>query len=154
MDRHGQQLKRATYSSKPSNHQSAFSAHLLLLRQEPLALQILNNLLHTLLHALQIAANMNLRLLRRLVWRTDARELRDLALPRLLVQALRIARLGHLKRNVDEDLDECERLVRACGDSVQVAGGSAVGFVGRDEGGDGNGRGVGEELGDLEKGMC
>jgi hypothetical protein len=37
---------------------------------------------------------------------------------------------------------------------MQVAGGSAVGFVRRDEGGDGDGGGVGEEFGDLGKGMC
>jgi hypothetical protein len=86
---------------------------LLLLRhtQQPLTLQILHNLLNAILHALQITPNVNLRLLRRLIRRADARKLWNLALPRLLIPALRVARLCNLERDVDKDLDESEGLV-------------------------------------------
>jgi hypothetical protein len=90
----------------------------LLLLQQPLLLQILHNLPHTILHTLEITPNSNLGILRRLVRRTNARELWNLALPRLLVQALRIARLGNFERDVDEDLDEGEGLVGARGYGV------------------------------------
>lgn len=94
---------------------------------------------------------MYLRLLWRLIRRTNARELRDLSLARLLVQALWIARLGDFKRDVDEHLDEREGLVGAGCDGVQVARLLAVFFVRGDEGGYGNGGGVGEEFCDLRK---
>jgi len=94
---------------------------------------------------------MYLCLLRRLIRRTNARELRNLALARLLVQALWIARLCDLERYVDKDLDEGERLVGARGDGVQVAGCGAVRFVGGDEGGDCDCARVGEEFSDLGK---
>ena len=42
----------------------------------------------------------------RFVRRVDAGEVLQLAAPRLLVQALRIARLRHLERRVDEHLEE------------------------------------------------
>jgi hypothetical protein len=77
--------------------------------QQPLALQVLHNLLDAILYALQVTPDVNLRLLRRLIWRTNTRELWNLALPRLLIQTLWIARLRDLERNVDEDLDESER---------------------------------------------
>lgn len=73
---------------------------------------------------------MYLRLLRCLIRRTDARELWNLSLARLLVQALGIARLCDFQRDVDEDLNEGEWLVVASCYGVQVAGGGAVGFVG------------------------
>jgi hypothetical protein len=129
---------------------SSLSFHtLLLLLQQPLALQILRNFPHTILNTLQITADMNLGLLRRLIRRTDARKLWDLALPRLLVQALWIARLCYLEREVDEDFDESEGRVGARGYGVQVARGLAVGFVRRDEGCYGDCGAVGEELCDL-----
>ena len=82
--------------------------------------------------------------------RTRERRTLDLARPRLLVQALGVAGLGDLEREVDVDLDEGERLVvGGCRGGVQLAGLLAVGLVGRDEGGDGDGGGVGEEFGDL-----
>ena len=92
---------------------------------------------------------MNLRILRRFIRRRDTRKLRDLAFPRLLVETLGIARLGNLKRQVDEDFDESEGLVGARGYSVQIAGGLAVLLVRRDEGCDGDCGGVGKELCDL-----
>lgn len=123
----------------------------LLQLQQPLPLQILYNLPNCILHTRLIALNLNLRVLWRFVRRTDTRELWDLALARLLVQALWVARLGDFEREVDEDLDEGQRgVVRVRGRrGVQLAGGLAVGFVGGDEGGDGDGGAVGEELGDL-----
>lgn len=125
------------------------TAPLLLLLQQALSLQILDNLPHTILHTLQITANMNLGILRRLIRRTDAREFRNLALPRLLVQTLGITRLGNLKREIDKDLDEGKGLVVARRHGVQVARLLAVFFVRRDEGCDCDGGRVGEELGDL-----
>lgn len=93
--------------------------------------------------------NMNLRLLRRLIRRANPRELLDLARSRLLVQTLGIALLRLLNGDVDEDLDERERGVGVLGVGVQLARELAVGFVGRDEGGEGDGCRVGEEFGDL-----
>jgi hypothetical protein len=86
----------------------------------------------------------------RLVRRRDARELLDLARPRLLVQALGVALLRYFERDVDVDFDERQRLVALLGAlGVQLACRLAVGAVGRDEGGDGYCGGVGEELGYL-----
>ena len=73
---------------------------------------------------------MNLRLLRCLVGRADAREFWNLAFPRLLVQALGIACLGDFEGQVDEDLDEGKGRVCAGGYGVQVTRLGAVGFVG------------------------
>lgn len=97
--------------------------------------------------------DVNLRALGRLVWRRDAGELGDHTGTSLLVQALGITLLGDLDGDVDVDLDEREGFVvgAGVGGSVQVAGGLAVGFVGGDEGGYGDGGGVCEEFGDLCK---
>ena len=122
---------------------------LLLQLQQSLTLQVLHNLPHAVLHTLLVTPDVDLGVLRRLIRRADAGELWDLALPRLLVQALGVARLGDFKREVDEDLDEGEWGVFAGGHGVEVARLLAVGFVGGDEGGDGDCRGVGEELCDL-----
>ena len=48
----------------------------------------------------------DVRLERRLVGRVDAGEMLDLARPRLLVEALRVALLDDVERRVDEDLEE------------------------------------------------
>ncbi len=53
---------------------------------------------------------MNLGMLRRLVRRTDAREVLQLAAAGLLVQALRIALLGFFERRIDEHFEELARL--------------------------------------------
>ena len=79
--------------------------------------------------------NMHLRILRRLIRRTNPRELFNLARLGLLVQALGIALLGDVEGDVDEDFDEGEGRVGVLGVGVQFAGYLAVGFVGGDEGG-------------------
>jgi hypothetical protein len=84
---------------------------LLLLLQKPLTLQVFHNLHNTILHTLLIAPNMDLRLLGRLIRRTNPRKLLDGALPRLFIQALGVARLSYFERQVDEDFDEGEGLV-------------------------------------------
>jgi hypothetical protein len=125
-------------------------SHLIQLQQSSL-LQILNNLPNRILHTCLLTLNQNLRLLRLLIWRTNPRELLDLASPRLLIQTLGIASLSRLDGDVDKDLNEGERLVLgvAGGRRVQGARNFAVGFVGRDEGCYGDGGAVGEEFGDL-----
>ena len=125
---------------------------LLLNLQQALLLQVLDNLLHGLLDRLLVGADVDLGLLGRLVRRADARELWDLAGARHLVQALGVACLGHLERQVDEDLNESQRRVLAGCDGVQLARCLAVGLEGRDEGCDGDRGAVGEELGDLRGG--
>lgn len=119
--------------------------------QQSLSLQVINNLLHTLLHTLQIAPDMDLRALGRLIRRTNACEVLDHTLPRLLIQTLGVARLGDLERQVDVHLDESERLlVGRCGGGVESAGGRAVSDVWGDEGSEGDGGGVSEEFGNLK----
>jgi hypothetical protein len=92
---------------------------------------------------------MDLRLLRRLIRRTNPRKLLDRALPRLLIQTLWVAGFRYFEGKVDKDFDKGEGLVGTGGDGVQVARGLAVGFVRGDEGCYGNCGGVGEELCDL-----
>lgn len=94
--------------------------------------------------------DMDLGAIRRLIGGRNAGKLLNDTLTGLLVQALGVALLGHLDRHIDVDLDKGQTGVLAGGgDLVQTAGGVAVGLVGRDEGGDGDGGAVGEELGDL-----
>ena len=92
----------------------------------------------------------NLGVRRLLIRGRNTRKLLDLTSSSLLVEALGIALLSHLEGNVDKHLNEGDGLVAAAlGLGVQCASRVAVGAVGRDEGGDGDGGGVGEELGDL-----
>lgn len=93
--------------------------------------------------------NVDLCVLGSLVRSADASELLDLAGASLLVQTLGVALLSLLNGNVDEDFDEGERRLVVLGVVVEVAGDLAVGLVGRDERGEGDGGAVGEELGDL-----
>src|SRR6478609_3587006 len=79
--------------------------HLSLL-QQPLLLKIFGDNHHRLLHTRLLAVDMNLRILGRLVRRTDPRELLDLAGLGLFVEALGIALLRLLDGDVDEDFDE------------------------------------------------
>lgn len=84
------------------------------------------------------------------IWCRDASELLDLASTGLLVETLGVALLSHLEGHVDKDLDKGNGLVAVLvGLGVQLARKIAVGAVGRDEGGDGDGGRVGKELGDL-----
>lgn len=92
---------------------------------------------------------MDLWLLGGLVGGADAGEVLDLTGAGLLVEALRVALLGLLDGDVDEDLDEGEGRVGVVGLLVQGAGLVAVGLVGRDEGGQGEAGRVGKELCDL-----
>lgn len=93
--------------------------------------------------------NMNFWLLRRLIRGADTGEFFDLAGLGLLVETLGVALLGFLDGHVDENFDEGQRGVGVLGVGVEFAGELAVGFVGGDEGGEGDGCGVGEEFGDL-----
>lgn len=123
--------------------------HLLLKLQQPPLLQILRDLLNRLFHALLITADINLRVLRGLIRAANTRELWNLTRARKLVQALGIAGLSDLERQVDKDLDELEGRVVALDFGVQGARGRAVGGEGGDEGCDCDCGGVGEELCDL-----
>ena len=87
-----------------------------------------------------------------LVGSADASELLDLASASLLVQTFRVALLSLLNGNVNEDLNEGKRSLVVLGVGVEATGDLTVGLVGRDEGGEGNGGTVGEELGDLLSG--
>jgi hypothetical protein len=93
----------------------------------------------------------DLRVVRLFVGSRDTGEVLDLAGTSLLVEALGITLLGDLEGHVDVDLDERQGVVIALGAGlfVKLAGKIAIGPIGRDEGGDGDGGGVGKELSDL-----
>lgn len=116
-----------------------------------LLLKRFDDLRDTLLNSLLVGTDVDLGVKGLLVGGSDAGEFLNLTGPRLLVEPLGIAFLGHVDWNVDEDFDEGDGLDgSALGDLlVQVPGDLAVLPVGRDKGGDGNGGGVGEELGNL-----
>lgn len=102
------------------------------------------------LNGVLVRLDRNLGVQRLLIRCRDASELLDLASAGLLVKALGVALLSNLEGHVDEDLDEGDGLVAVLvGLGVQLARKVAVSAVGRDEGGDGDGGRVGEELGDL-----
>lgn len=96
-----------------------------------------------------VAPDVDLWVLGCLVRARDTSELWDLASTGKLVKTLGVAGLGNLERQVDKDFDELERRVVTLDFGVQLARGGAVGGKGRDEGCDGDGGGVGEELCDL-----
>ena len=92
----------------------------------------------------------DLRVGRLLVGSGDAGEVLDLTGASLLVEALRVTLLGDLEGHVDVDLDERNGLVvRASGLIMETASKVTVRSVRGDEGGDCDGGGVSEELGDL-----
>ena len=118
--------------------------------QKSLLLQVCDNLPHCFLHARLFAMNVDFGILGCFIRSTDTGELLDLAGTGLLVEALGVALLRDLKGHVDVDLDEGDGLVAGVGAlGVQGAGEVTVGPVGRDEGGDGDGGRVGEELRNL-----
>ena len=85
-----------------------------------------------------------------LVRRADSGEVGDLSSSGLLVEPLGVTLLGDLERNVGEDLDEGDRLiVGPGGGGMEIACNLTIGFERGDKGGDGDGRGVGKELGNL-----
>ena len=117
----------------------------------PLVRQPLDNLSNALLDRVVVCLDCDFRVRRGLVWRRDAGKLFDFTGASLFVQALGIALLSNLEGNVDKDFNKRNGLVVAAGGGrrVQGAGRVAVGTVGRDEGGDGNGGRVGKQLGNL-----
>lgn len=122
----------------------------LVLGEVALVVEPVNNLGDTLLDRLLVGLDGDLGVLGGLVRGRDASELLDLTGAGLLVEALGVTLLGDLEGHVDVDLDKGDGLVAVLGGlGVQLAGDVAVGLVGGDEGGDGDGGGVGEELGDL-----
>ena len=119
------------------------------LLQQTLLEQVFGDDLDGLLDAGLLTVDVDLRVLRSLVGRTDASELLDLTSASLLVQTLGVALLGLLDGDVNEDLDEGKRSLVVLGVGVEVAGNLTVGLVGGDEGGECDGGAVGEELGNL-----
>lgn len=90
-----------------------------------------------------------------LVGSGNTSELLDLAGASLLVETLGVTLLGNLEGHVNVDLDEWDGLVvGALSLGVKRASEVTVGAVGRDEGGDGDSGGVGEELSDLRTHVC
>jgi hypothetical protein len=110
----------------------------------------LRDLGNTLLDSVLVGLDGNLRVRGGLVGRRDAGKVLDLTSAGLFVQALGVALLGNLEGHVDVDLDKGDVLVvLLLGLGVEVPGEVPVGAVGTDEGGDGDGGRVGEELGYL-----
>lgn len=139
-------LKKKPRDKKERNHLLRLRSR----REVTLLIQIRDNLPHGLLHADSIVPDMNLRLNRRLIRRTDARKLLDHPLPGLLVQTLGIPLLRHLDRHIDIHLHERQtRALTLRGSLVQLPRLVPVRAVGGDERGDGDAGAVGEELRDL-----
>lgn len=93
---------------------------------------------------------MNLRVGRRLIRSRDTSELLNNTLASLLVQTLGVTLLGHLNGDINIDLDERQTgLLAGGGNLVQLTGSVTIFAVGRDEGSNGDGVGVREQLGDL-----
>lgn len=108
------------------------------------------DLRNALLNRVLMRLDCNLSVDRLLIRSRDASELLDLASTSLLVKTLGVTLLGNLEGHVDKDLNKGNRLVAVLLRlGVQLTSKIAVGAVGRDEGGDCDGGGVGEELGDL-----
>ena len=90
---------------------------------------------------------MNLRVGRCLVRSGDTSELLNNTLTSLLVQTLGVTLLGNLNGDINIDLDERQTGLLAGGNGLVQLTGSVT--VGRDERSDGDGVGVGEQLGNL-----
>lgn len=116
-----------------------------------IVLEVLGDLKHSLLNTRLLGVDVDLCVLWCLIWSTDSSELLDLSCSCLLVKTLGVTLLGLLDGDVDKDLDEGKWGVDVLGVCVEIAGELAVGLVWGDERGQGNGGGVGEELGDLEE---
>jgi hypothetical protein len=115
-----------------------------------LVLKILDDDLDGVLNAGLVALNMNFRLQGLLIRRTDTSELGDLALSGFLVQTLGVTLFSDLDGDIDPDLNEGDtRLAAGSLGFVKCTSLIAVGAIGRDEGCDGDGARVSEELGDL-----
>jgi hypothetical protein len=128
--------------------QSLFTC--LFLVEVALLVEPLNNLSNTLLDRVLVGLDGDLSLLGLLVRSRDTSEILDLASASLLVETLGVTLLSNLERHVNVDLNEGDGLVTALGSLfVKITGNLAIRSVGRDEGGDGDGGGVSEELGNL-----
>src|SRR6266404_5652811 len=104
-------------------------------------LEVREDLARARVDALAAGVDLELGRERRLVRGGDAGELLDLAGARLLVEAFHVALLADLDRALDVHLDEIS--------GHEGAHLIAVGAVRRDEGGERDDAGVGEELRDL-----
>lgn len=92
----------------------------------------------------------DLSVLRLLVRSRNAGEILDLTSASLLVKTLGITLLGNFEGHINVDFDEGDWLIATlCGLLVQITGDLAIRSVGRDKRGNGDGRRVGEELGDF-----
>ncbi len=103
-----------------------------------------NNLPHCFLHPQLPVSYNHLRMLRLLIRCADPRKIFNLPRPRLFIQPFWIARFGNFKRDVDVDFYKGDFAV-----FMDFAGEGTVRAVGGDEGGQGDGAGVGEEERDL-----
>lgn len=118
--------------------------------QIALVLEILDDDLDGIFHTGLVTVDVDLRLQGFLIGGADTGELGDLALTSLLVQTLWIALLGDLNGNIDPDFDKGNASFTAWPlGLVQLTGQVTVTSVGADEAGDGDGGGVGEQLGHL-----
>ena len=125
-------------------------SRLLLSGEVALGVKVLDDLLHGLGDGEVNILNVHLGVRRSLVGGGDTSELLDHTLTGLLVKTLRVALLRDLNGDVNVDLNERQTgLLAGGGDLVQLTGTVTVLLVGRDERGDGDGVGVGEQLGDL-----
>ena len=117
--------------------------------EQTLLLEVLGDDDHGLLDTRLLRVDVNLRVLRSLVRCTDASKVLDYAGSRLLVQALRVALLSLLDRNIDKDLDEGQRSLSVRSLRVHLPRRLAVSLVRRDEARQGQSGAVGEQLGHL-----
>ena len=104
--------------------------------------QVQVNILYRLHGAVMCRIDPELRILRYFIGIADAGELRDLAAPRLGVQALAVAGLAYLQRGGHVDLDEGTLLLD------HLAHGAAGAVVGSDGGADGDAAVLGDLAGD------
>ncbi len=142
----------ASSNLPPSCPRSILRPFLQIRTQQPFLLEIRHHRTHRVFDGAFCALDDDLRILRLFVWGRDAGEVLNLAGARFLVQALGVALLGFLERDVDEDLDESQGIVVGlllARRRVQGPRRVAIGAVGRDECCEHDGAGVGEELGDL-----
>jgi hypothetical protein len=119
--------------------------------EQILRLQVFHNLGNRLLHTQLVSPEMDLWLLRCLVWSGDTGEVWNLSCACLFVQALRISLLSDLDWDIDEDLDEWNWVIATlAGICMEVPCNFSVGNVWRDERGESHGRRVSKELCDLQ----
>lgn len=98
-------------------------------------MQVLHNLCDAFLHRQLIGSEMNLGCFWCLIWCRDTSEVRDLSCASFLVQALGVALLGHLDWDIDEHLDEWDRVVSTViRSSMEISCNLSISFVWRDEG--------------------